>query len=347
MTDTMLAARFFSDGRRLELMDVPIPEPGPLEVLVKVEACGICLSDVHLIDGSIPPVVENVIPGHESSGRVVKTGELVAGWSEGDYVSLMGGRPCTECMRCLSGRLDECLALQIMGFHYDGAWAEYVAVPYYSLTRVPEHVPAEEAAILADTVATPYAAIVERGALRPGETVGIWGIGGLGTHAVQIARLAGASFIVAVDPLPSARDRALKVGADAALDPLADDFRAEVSRLTGGLGLDLTLDMVGANVVLKQAVGSLARNGRTVMVGLSMDHVELEPSLVLGVMSHAVLGHLGYGKKHLEDLVRLRANRRLDLSASISDVIPLTDVADGVRRLAEKDGDPVRIVIKP
>jgi D-arabinose 1-dehydrogenase-like Zn-dependent alcohol dehydrogenase len=347
MPTTMRAARFSASDRRLELTEVPVPQPGPLEVLIKVDACGICLSDVHLIDGSIPPVTDVVTLGHEASGAIVAVGELVPSWTEGDRVTMMGGRPCTQCVRCRSGRFEGCMSPELMGFHYDGAWAEYVVVPFHTLAALPDGIVPEQAAILADAVATPYSAITERGGLRPGESVGLWGIGGLGTHAVQIARLAGASLVVAVDPLPGARDRALKVGADVALDPTAVDVRTKVFELTGGVGLDLALDLVGANAVLNEAVSCLGRGGRAVMVGLSVEPLVLEPSILFGVQSHAVLGHLGYSKAALDDLVRLLASGRLDLSLSISDVIPLADIHEGVRRLAEKDGDPVRIVVRP
>ena len=343
----MLSARFFEPRQDIELREVPVPEPGPLEVLVKVLACGICLSDVHLIDGSIPPVAKPVTPGHESFGVVAKTGELVSGWELGTRVALMGGRTCGRCPNCTSGRMDSCLAPEIMGFHYDGAWAEYIVVPAYTLTKVPEGIRDEEAAILADAVATPYAALAERAALRPGESIGLWGIGGLGTHAVQIARLLGAGLVIAIDPLKSARERALSLGADVALDPTSDDVVGEITGLTRGRKLDVTVDLVGANSVMKQAVASLAVRGRTVMVGLSIDPLQLGPGILLGVQSQSILGHLGYQKRHLDDLVKLLAGGRLDLSASISDVMPLEDVNRGVKALAEKQGDPVRLVVRP
>ena len=342
----MKAARYNADAKKLFVSEVPDPEPGPLDVVVKIEACGICLSDVHLIDGSIPPIVPEVTPGHEPSGVVARTGELVTGGKEGDRVVLNGGKPCGDCANCRIGRLDECLQFNIMGFHYDGSWAEYVVVPYYAMSRVPDGLPFEQVAILADAVATPYAALTTRGGLRPGEKVGLWGIGGLGTHAVQLARICGAGFVIALDPLPSARERAMKLGADLALDPLEPDVARKIRDLTGG-GLDMAMDLVGANVVLQQCVSSLGKGGRAVMVGLSLDKLELEMSLLFGVQQHAVLGHLGYDRGHLDDLVTLLANGRLDLTASISDVISLDEIEEGVRRLAEKDGDPVRIIVKP
>lgn len=343
----MLAARFIAPRRDVELQEVPVPEPGPLDALVRVVACGICLSDVHLIDGSIPPVTQPVTPGHETFGIVESVGDLVSGWRPGDRASLMGGRNCGRCANCTSGRMDACLTPEIMGFHYDGAWAEYIVVPAYTLTRVPAGVDDEQAAILADAVATPYAAISERANLRPGEAIGLWGIGGLGTHAVQIARMLGAGLIVAVDPLPSARERALALGADAALDPKSDDVDAEITALTDRRKLDIAIDLVGSNAVMKQAVVSLGIRGRAVMVGLSIDPLQLGPGILLGVQSQSILGHLGYQKRHLDDLVKLLAGGRLDLTSSISEVMPLEEVNTGVKTLAEKQGDPVRLIVRP
>ena len=347
MPETMQAARFIAPHQPLELVEVPRPIPGPLEVLVKVEACGICLSDVHLLDGSIPPVAQPVIPGHEASGTIAAIGELVTGWREGQRVTLMGGRPCGKCEMCTRGRLDDCVAFEIMGFHYDGAWAEYISIPFFALSPVPDGVPTEQAAIVADAVATPYAALTETAALRPGETIALWGIGGLGTHAVQIARIVGAGLIIAVDPLESSRSRALSLGADAAIDPTQSDVVSEIRALTNGVGVDVAVDLVGSNAVMKEGASCLARAGRLVMVGLSIEPLLLGPGILLGVQSQSVLGHLGYQRRHLDDLLTLVANKRLDLSASISDVIDLQDINDGVRRLAAKEGDPVRILVRP
>ncbi|MDQ3956480.1 MAG: zinc-binding dehydrogenase [Actinomycetota bacterium] len=345
--ESMLAARFLEPNAPVRIERIPVPGPGPLDVLVKVEACGICLSDVHLIDGSIPAVKQPVIPGHESAGVIAQVGGLVTGWTQGERVSLMGGRRCGRCGRCTAGRPESCEGPEIMGFHYDGAWAEYVVVPYYALSKVPDHVPLEQAAILADAVATPYAALTERAGLRPGETIGLWGIGGLGTHAVQIARMVGARLIVAIDPKPSARLRAMAIGADLALDPHADNVIGAIKNATGGEGLNVAVDLVGSNTVLKEAVGSLAIGGRAVIVGMSMDRVELGPALLMSVQSQSVLGHLGYDKRHLDDLVGLVGTGRLDVSGSISNVVGLEDINEGVRMLADKEGDPIRIVVKP
>jgi D-arabinose 1-dehydrogenase-like Zn-dependent alcohol dehydrogenase len=345
----MRAAVFDSTTRQLSVEDVPTPSPGPDEVLVRVAACGICLSDVHLIDGTLPTPLERVTPGHEPAGVIESVGSGVPDyWRPGRRVLMAAGKPCGECQSCVElGDPARCMAVKVMGFGFDGAWAEYVVVPWLALVAVPDDIPLEQAAILADAVSTPYAALVERAAVRPAESVGLWGIGGLGVHAVQIARLIGAAPIIALDPSAAARERALEFGADHALDPRDEGVVQEVWRLTDGRGLDAALDLFGANQVLVQAEQCLGRRGRLVIVGLSAEQIQLGPNALFGVTSHSLLGHLGYSKEHLLQLVRLVASGRLDVSRSISDVMPLEDVARGVERLESKEGDPIRLVVKP
>ena len=344
----MRAARADTTRRTLALEEVPVPVPSPTEVLVRVAACGICLSDVHILDGSLPVKLPKVTLGHEAAGVVEEVGEHVPGWRAGQRVVLSAGRACGRCVRCVGGRGEtECLRMEIMGAQFDGAWADFVVVPYTSLAAVPDHIPFEQAAILADAVSTPYAGLVDRAALRAGESVGLWGIGGLGVHAVQLARMIGAAPIVAVDPLPAARERALAFGADVALDPVSDDVLAEVMRVTGGLGLDLAVDLVGANVVLAQAARCVGRRGRTLMVGVSMEPIQLGPGLFFALQQQSLLGHLGYHKGHLDQLVALVASGRLDVSRSVSEVLPLSDVSRGVEMLSSKRGNPIRLVVRP
>ena len=344
---TMRAARFNAEAKSLEVRDVPVPQPRPHEVLVKVQACGVCLSDVHLIDGSLPGPLPEVTPGHEPAGVIEAVGDQVPLWEPGQRVLMAAGRPCLACANCAGGRSDRCLNGEIMGFNYDGAWAEYVVVPYAALTPVPDSIPIEQAAILADAVSTPYAAITERANVRPGESIGIWGVGGLGIHAVKVARMIGAAPIVALDPLPEARERALRAGADLAIDPRLDDAVAQVRAATGDVGLDVALDVVGSSAIIAQAETCLGGRGRLVMVGISWEPTNLGPGVLFSVQSQTLMGHLGYRKEHLDQLVRLVETGRLDVSDSISAVLPLDDIVDAVDQLATKRGNPIRLVIRP
>lgn len=343
----MRAARFVGPDHPISVEEVEEPEPAGDELLVRVEATGICASDLHLIRGEMPlPAVPPITMGHEASGVVIAVGDGVQVWKPGDRVALSAGKACMRCTACAVGRLEDCRNVKILGVHHDGTWAEAVRVPWYAAARLPEKVSFEHGAIACDAVSTPFAALTDRGGLRPGERVGIWGIGGLGTHAVQIARIAGAAFVAAVDPLEEARDRATALGADLVLDP-KDDVPNAVRDALRGDGLDLAVDCIGKARVVQQGLRSLTAGGRLVVVGQSMQTLTAGPILGLSYLGLSILGHLGYRKRHLEDVLALIASGRLDLSGSVSAILPLEAVGDGVRRLSEKSQSTVRVLLKP
>jgi threonine dehydrogenase-like Zn-dependent dehydrogenase len=157
----------------------------------------------------------------------------------------------------------------------------------------------------------------------------------------------GAAFIGAVDPLPAARERAVALGADIALDPADDHVAGRFSGATGGRGLDVAADFIGRTAVTRQALPAMARGGRIVNVGQSFEPLEGGPILLFSVFGLSLLGHLGYRKAHLEQVLDLVARGRLDLSGSISDRIPLERIVEGVDKLTSKEGAPVRIVVLP
>src|SRR3954469_1231455 len=234
MVSTMRAERFYADTKTIAVEDIPIPEPGPGEVLVKVACCGICHSDLSLINGTFPAQRPVVTQGHEASGTIAELGTGVTGWSEGDRVIVAAGRPCTTCPNCRRGDISNCQRIQLMAFAYDGAWAEYTVAQAVGLTRVPDNVPLEQAAVLADAVSTPFGAVVRTGQVGIGESVGVWGVGGVGTHIVQLARLVGRVPVIPVNINPDVLDRALAGGADHAFDARDDQLHDKIADLTGG-----------------------------------------------------------------------------------------------------------------
>ncbi|MCW2867814.1 MAG: zinc-binding dehydrogenase [Marmoricola sp.] len=345
---TMRAQRLDTSTLTFEVTDVPVPEPGPGEVLVKVAFCGICHSDLSLLDGTFPAMGPRVITqGHEASGTIAALGPEVVGWELGDRVVPAAGRPCGQCAYCRRAEYGRCTALQLMAFAYDGGWAEYTVAQALGLTRIPDNVSMEQAAILADAVSTPYGAVVHTAELRIGESVGVWGAGGVGTHVVQLARLSGATPIVAVDLDETVRQRALDLGADLALDSRDPDLAAKIAELTGGLGLDVAFDAVGISVTFEQALASLGNGGRLVGVGMSDQQLSLGMSMLFSLSRKQVRGHLGYEAADIGVLARLVSTGRLDLSRSISGVVSLEDVAEGIRILKEREGSPVRILVQP
>ena len=347
MARTMRAERFYADTKSVVLEDVPIPAPGPGEVLVKVAFCGICHSDVSLVNGTFPAQRPVVTQGHEASGTIAELGPGVTGWSVGDRVVVAAGRPCLGCPNCLRGDLANCLRMQLMAFAYDGAWAEYTVAQVIGLTRVPDNVPLEQAAILADAVSTPFGAVVRTGKVVIGESVGVWGVGGIGTHIVQLSRLVGAAPIIAVDINAVVRDRAIELGADHAFDSADPDLLAKIADVTGGRKLDVAFDAVGLKATFEQALDALTVGGRLVGVGMSDQCPTVGPTSMFGLTRKQVLGHLGYQNADIETLARLVSLGRLDLSRSISRIIALEDIRDGIEMLERSDGNPIRILVAP
>ncbi|MCV7320609.1 zinc-binding dehydrogenase [Mycolicibacterium confluentis] len=347
MASMMRAQRFYADTGTVAVEDIPIPEPGPGEVLVRVAYCGICHTDLSVIDGNFPSQQPVVTQGHETSGTVAKLGPGVAGWQVGDRVIVEAGKPCHRCDRCVRGDLANCNQMLIMGCDYDGGWAEYTVAHSLGLTRVPDEVSMQHAAILADAVATPFGAVVRTGRVSVGESVGIWGVGGLGSHMVQMARLSGAAPIVAVDTNPAVLERAVSLGADYAFDARDENLASRITEATQGKGLDVTFDAVGRNASFQQALENTARSGRLVLVGLSADSPSLGTTSEFGVSRKQILAHLGYQNSDVAILAGLVARGRLDLSQSISEIVPLDQVAAGIDRLVRQEGNPIRILVQP
>ncbi|MFI7871735.1 zinc-binding dehydrogenase [Streptomyces sp. HUAS CX7] len=334
----MLAARLHVPSRTLRLEEVPRPQPGPGEVLVRVEAAGVCLSDVHLIDGTLTPLLlrgDTVTLGHEVSGTVAETGAGVTAWSPGQRVVLHAGESRDG-------------VTYTRGVDYDGGWAEYALSAADAVTALPDAIPFEQGAIIPDAVSTPWGAITETGAVRPAEAVGVWGVGGLGVHAVQLLRAIGACPVVAVDPNPVARERALAAGADLALDSAVPELRQTVRAATGGAGLAAAFDFAGVPPVREQAVSVLAPKGRLVLVGLTDKPLTVTDGTRFSYLQQRVLGHYGSDMPAaLPQLLRLIQGGRLDFSGSVSGVLPLAEAAEAVARLEKKEGDPIRLVLRP
>ncbi|MFD3739793.1 zinc-binding dehydrogenase [Streptomyces sp. NPDC058629] len=335
--DRMRAVRLHLPTRTLSVEEVAKPVPGPGEVLVKVGAAGVCLSDVHLVDGTLTPMYlegDSVTLGHEVAGTVEALGPGAGGWSAGQRVVLQAGER-------RGGRT------HTRGVDYDGGWAEYALASAATLVALPLTLPLDQAAIIPDAVSTPWAAVTVTGDVRPAQAVGVWGAGGLGAHAVQLLRAVGAYPVIAVDPAPAARDRALHFGADLALDPGDPLLHEQVLGATGGGGLEAAFDFAGVPAVREQALSVLAPKGRLVLVGLSDQPLTVTHSTRFSYLQHRILGHYGSEEHHVAQLVRLAEGGRLDFSRSITGVLPLEGAATAVRRMETKEGDPVRLILRP
>lgn len=344
----MKAARFYEAGKPLQIEEVPVPEVGPTDVLVAIKATGICGTDVHIaIEGTLRVVYTPITLGHEAAGEVAAVGSGVTQWRVGDRVCILPGFGCGECPTCRKGKEDLCPTPKILGMNRDGAFAEYIKVPEKGLVSLPAGIAYPQAAIITDAVSTAYHAVVKRGRLESGEKVAIFGCGGLGHHGVIFAKLMGAGKIVAVDIVPGILKRAQQAGADEIVNAKEEDAADKIKRLTGGEGVDLALEFVGHRETVTAALKSLRCGGRVVVVGTGKERIETPPLYIFVGGEYALMGSLGFDDSDLTEVLRLVGSGELDLSASVSETMPLEEVNLALEKIAKRNGDSLRIVVLP
>ncbi|HEV2581270.1 MAG TPA: alcohol dehydrogenase catalytic domain-containing protein, partial [Ktedonobacteraceae bacterium] len=238
----MRAAVFYGPNLPLRVEDMPVPAVEAGEVLVKVAACGLCHTDLHYIDHGVPTVKPPpMILGHETSGTVVLTDPAAGAIKEGDRVLLPAILTCGQCAACRYGRENICQHMRMFGNDVDGAYAEYVKAPAKDIFVLPPEIPLVEGCIIADAVTTPYHAVKNRAEVRPGDSVVVFGCGGVGLNVVQFAHLAG-GIVIAVDIVEERLAWARRLGASLTVNPRQVEGGAarKIRQLTGG-GADVAL----------------------------------------------------------------------------------------------------------
>jgi propanol-preferring alcohol dehydrogenase len=340
----MTAARLHAAGEPLRIEEVQVPMPGEGEALVRVLAAGVCGSDAHMLHGRVPVAKTPIILGHEIAGMVAAVGPD-AGVGLGQAVIVRAGAACGRCAACGAGDDNLCPYQKVLGMAEDGGFAQYVRAPASCLVPLPEGVSFEIGAILADAVATPYHALAVRGGLKEGESVFVVGAGGVGLHAVLLARAMGAGQVVASDVRPQALQRAREMGADETL-PAEEAAYKEVQRLTGG-GADIVLDCVGQPETTTLALRSLRPGGRAVVLGMGQRPLSLPPPMLFAWRELSVIGSFGSTRRDLDQVVDMVLSGRLDLSRSVTARLPLREANAALAQLDDPGGDHIRIVLSP
>ncbi len=288
----------------LEVHDREIPEVEPGEVLLKVKACGICQTDLKIIRGAIPPPIVTLphVLGHEVAGEVTAVGDHVSGLQEGDVGVVYTYVTCHNCELCLTGRENICSHLERIGFEREGGFAEYLKVPARNFCSFNKNQPIEKMAILADAIGTSYHAITGLAKVRPGQNVLIVGAGGLGIHAVQIAKLRGAHVTV-VDLDPNARDLAKTYGADETLD--STDAPKAITDLTEDRGMDVVIEIVGHPQTLDWSLPALKSGGKLILVGYAPEHPFALNTMMMHYNEYEIIGCRFVTKAELRELIQL------------------------------------------
>jgi propanol-preferring alcohol dehydrogenase len=355
MTGTMRAVDIAAVGAPLRLVERPIPEPGPGEVRVRVEACGVCGSDVFLQKGGFGDAVPfPVIPGHEAAGIVDALGPDVdrvgvggdgdgAAIAAGDQVALYYISTPPDDPWAARGRPNISPLVRRMGVDVDGAFAEYVLRPITSLVRPRAHVPPPVLAVLTDAVATPLHGLKRVAHLAAGETLVVLGVGGLGSNAVQLGKAMGAR-VIAVTRSEAKLRLARDLGADETVPADEGDPVAAVKALTGGYGPDVVIQCVGSAAVDEQAIAMGGPGGRVVLIGSSLDHFRAR-AVDIFWRELSVLGSRGFIPDDIRDAIDLYLDGRLVIDHLVETVRPLDEADAALEDL--KAGRGFRSVLTP
>jgi Zn-dependent alcohol dehydrogenase len=349
--------------------DVEIDKPLEGEVLVRVQHCGVCHSDLHFVDGSLPCAYPAIL-GHEAGGFVEAVGAGVHGLAEGDKVILTLRPPCGRCYFCVRGQFSICqeyAASMVTGALPDGgtrlshqgrvvsrggvflaAFAEQAVVPANGVVKVPDDTPLEIASVIGCSVQTGVGAVLNTAKVEPGATVMIIGLGGIGISIAQGARIAGAARVFGVDPVVGRRQQAVDhFGVTDVIDPNAGDVSQAIMEATGGIGVDYAFDAVGSNALTETCIASTRSGGTTVMVGVpKFDQFLNVHALMFAMSEKKITGcFLGSSNPHREfpRLLDLWRADKLDLEAMVTARRPLDEIGAAFEDM--KAGTGLRTVL--
>lgn len=342
----MKAVRFIGVNQPLQMQEVPVPEIGERDILVKVKAAGVCHSDAHYRAGISPVRPVPLTLGHEVAGVVEKIGSQVTNIKIGDRVALHYNLSCGDCYHCSTGNDQFCEKVLMIGHFTNGGYAEYIAVPARNAILLPDEIPFEQGATLMCASATAFHAL-RKSRIKGGETVAIFGAGGLGQSAIQLAKAFGALEVFAVDINESKLDLAKQHGA-IPVNAKKVDAVAEIKRLTHNKGVDVAIEMIGLPQTMKQALQVAGVMARVVIVGLSNKTLEIQTYTELLGNEVELIGSNDHHLQELPLLVDLARRKVLDTSKVVSKTIPLdADAINAALDELERFGSDVRTVIVP
>lgn len=334
---TTRAAVWHGDGRlRVESWD--LPALGPDDVLVEVAGCGVCGSDLHVVDGGFPGLEPPVVLGHEPVGTIAAVGAGVGWLSVGDKVTWEPNVPCGHCFFCRDGRDVNLCENRV---RVSGSFAERTVVPARAVHRLAEDCP-PEVAIMAEPLSCALYAF-ERAGVTLDETVAIVGAGTIGLLLLMLARRAGAKRVLVADPNPGKRAVAQRLGADAAVDPLADDLAHAAGSLTEGRGFDVAFEAVGKPVAVESALSLPRAGGRAVMVGASRPGEQASLDLVSIQRRDLTISACWVREHTFQRAVSLLAS--LPVAELVTHEVKLDNVAEALDLL--RRGEAVKVAVVP
>ena len=343
-----MRALLLSEYKTLSVVDMPTPEIGDDDVLVRVRACGICGSDIHGYDGSTGRRIPPLVMGHEAAGVIERVGRGVHGFEPGERVSFDSTVSCGTCPFCRRGQINLCDNRTVLGvscgdYRRHGAFAEYVAVPSRILYKLPDSLPFERAALIESVSIAVHA--VSRHVPQPDDTVVVVGAGMIGLLVIQVLKAKGPKDIVAVDVDPRKLALAQRMGATRTLNPKDNDMQAAVRDVTGGRGADVSFEVVGHGDTVLSAIRSLRKGGTVVLVGNLSPTVELPLQEVVS-RELSVLGSCA-SSGEIPECIDLLARGVVDVDPIISLKASLDEGPELFARLYAGDETLMKVIIQP
>ncbi|MBX3038457.1 MAG: zinc-binding dehydrogenase [Anaerolineales bacterium] len=342
----MKAVRFVGVKQALEMQDIPVPEIGERDILVKVKAAGICHSDAHYRAGISPVKPVPLTLGHEVAGVVEKIGSQVTKVKIGDRVCLHYNITCGDCYHCSTGNDQFCEKVLMLGHYTNGGYAEYISIPARNAIHLPDEIPFEQGATLMCASATAFHAL-KKSRIKAGERVAIFGVGGLGQSAIQLAKAFGAIEVFAIDINQEKLNLAKEYGA---IPVNAKEVNPvdEIKKLTNNKGVDVAIEMIGLSQTMKQAIQIAGVMGRVIIVGLSSQPIEVNTYTEILGNEVELIGSNDHHLAELPLLVDLARRKILDTSKIVTKTVLLdAEEINQVLDDLENFSSDVRTVIVP
>jgi L-iditol 2-dehydrogenase len=341
-------ALMLSEYKQLEVTEVPDPECGPNDVLVKVEACGICGSDIHGYDGSSGRRIPPLIMGHEAAGEVVAVGENVQGFQAGMRVTFDSMVSCGSCDFCRKGHRNLCDNRRVLGvscgeYRRHGAFAELIAVPHHIVYALPESLPYEHAALVEAVSVAVHA--VNRTPHQLGDSAVVVGTGMIGLLVVQALKASGFGTVIAVDLADEKLQVAAELGADLTLKGDDPELINKIHQATEGRGAHVAMEVVGATPTVKTAIDAVRKGGTVTLVGNLAPNIEL-PLQAVVTRELNLLGTCGCNGEYPE-CIALMEQGRINVEPLISKKIGLSQAAEWFGRLYEGEAGLMKVVVQP
>lgn len=341
-----MKALLLSQYRKLEFTDLPTPEPGPDEVLIRVAACGICGSDVHGYDGSSGRRIPPIVMGHEAAGTTAAVGTNVNGLSVGDRVTVDSTVYCGDCPNCQRGDINLCDRREVLGvscgdYRRPGAFAELVAVPARIVHRIPDNLPFAEAAMLEAVAVALHA--VSLAPVKPGDTALVVGAGTIGLLLQQALRVAGCSRVFVTDVDPTRLKLSTELGSTAVF--AADDLTKQIAQHTNGVGVDVAIEAVGKTETVNSAIASVRKGGTVVLVGNIAPEITLPLQRVVTrqIRLQGSCASAGEYPRAIE----LLSSGAIRVQPLITATAPLSEGAAWFERLYAREPNLMKVVLTP